>query len=261
LKTIGIIGSGNLAWHLAHGFVQANGVDVRWIVGRNNTTLNDLGRSTNIATFSEVPPIPVSLILICVQDHALQDILLELPLHSEIAYTAGAVAFSDLVIPQKKYGVLYPLQTFSKYRMVDLSCVPFLIESIDTSFEDELMDWAKLLSNNVVRINASEREHIHLAAVLANNFVNHLLFIAQQHLQSKLIDPTLLDVLVRETVEKAITFGALEGQSGPARRNDQQTINKHIDMLEPQQGKLYKLITDSIIDTYSSQKTNKNDHL
>jgi len=254
IKTIGIIGSGNVAWHLAHAFTKIKSVEISWIYSRNKKTLQEIGTAIYTPTFTQLPQQKVDLIIICASDDELQNIILELPINSKIAYTAGSIALEDLSISHKRVGVFYPLQTFSRQRTINIETVPFLIESFDKEFEIELIEIAKLLSNNVKRSNAKQRQHIHLAAVIANNFANHLLFVAQEYLQKKKIDPNILTPLIKETFEKAIELGTFEGQSGPARRNDQMTISKHLQQLNGNQREIYRSITKNILQTYTKQK-------
>jgi len=254
ITTIGIIGSGNVAWHLSHEFVKHDLVKLSWIYGRNTETLHELEKSVSVPTFTKYPQQSVDLILICASDDSLQELILSLPHSSKIAYTAGSVPLENLYIPQKKNGIFYPLQTFSKQRKIEFSEIPFLIESFDKEFEQELIELANLISFNVQTSTANQRQDIHLAAVIANNFVNHLLFIAQEYLQNKNIDSHILEPLICETFKKALDTGTFQGQSGPARRNDTQTIKKHIEKLEGNVQEIYRLITENILKTYHSTK-------
>lgn len=251
MVTIGIIGSGNVAWHLTLGFQSAAGISVSWILGRNKSALKELNQSTGIKTFTEFPAEKVDLIVICVNDDSIQAILNQLPSETKVVYTSGTVELDKLSFRQKNCGVFYPLQTFTRNKKVDLNEVPFLIESTNETFTQELETIAGLLSRNVQRMNSEQRKQLHIAAVFSNNFVNHLLFLAEEHLKDKNIDKSVLQPLIKETINKAFDLGTFHAQSGPARRNDNQTINAHKRELDGISKEIYTLITESILKTYS----------
>jgi predicted short-subunit dehydrogenase-like oxidoreductase (DUF2520 family) len=251
LITIGIIGSGNVAWHLALGFQSASGISVSWILGRNESTLKELNKVTGIRTVSKFTNETVDLIVICVNDDSVQTIINQLPQEAKVVYTSGTVSLDNLSFSQNNFGVFYPLQTFTKTKKIDLKDVPFLIESTNEIFTKELEKIAKLLSNDVRRINSEQRKHLHIAAVFSNNFVNHLFHLAQEHLKEKEIDKTILYPLIKETINKAIEVGPYDAQSGPARRNDIQTIDCQKQELNGLSKEIYTLITESILKTYS----------
>lgn len=251
MTTVGIIGSGNVAWHLAHGFLQSSDFEVAWIVGRNEKTLSELSSGTGIKTYSKYPDETVDLVLICVNDDSIQEVLNQLPSSCNIAYTSGTVSLDKLSFQQQNSGVFYPLQSFTKGRTVELKEVPFLIEASNEGFAKTLESIAEKLSNNVQRMNSDQRKQLHISAVFSNNFVNHLLLLAQEHLKDKNIDKAILNPLIGETIHKALDLGPFEAQSGPARRSDRQTIQTHLNELEGIQKDIYRLISESIEKTYS----------
>ncbi len=252
MVSVGIIGSGNVAWHIAHGFLQTSEVKIKWIYGRNEKTLAELSGSIHVPAFSRLPEEAVDLVLICVSDDSIQDVLNQLPASWKAAYTSGTVSLDKLELRQEHCGVFYPLQSFTRKRMVSLKEVPFLIEASNDSFAAELENMAGLLSNNVRRMDSEQRKQLHIAAVFSNNFVNHLFFLAQEHLKDKQIDQEILHPLISETVRKALEIGPFEAQSGPARRNDRHTIQSHLNELDGISREVYALITESILKTYST---------
>lgn len=251
LVSVGIIGSGNVAWHLAHGFIQTSGIAMKWVYGRNETTLSELSESLHIPCLTEFPIEPVDLVLICVSDDSIQDVLNQLPSYCKVAYTSGTVSLDKLEIRQEHCGVFYPLQSFTRNRSVDLKEVPFLIEATNAPFADELERIARLMSNNVQRMDSEQRKQLHIAAVFSNNFVNHLFYLAQEHLKDKQIDKNILYPLICETINKMMEIGPYDAQSGPARRNDKHTIESHLSELKGRSKEVYALMTESILKTYS----------
>jgi predicted short-subunit dehydrogenase-like oxidoreductase (DUF2520 family) len=146
------------------------------------------------------------------------------------------------------YGVFYPLQTFSKSREISFSDIPICIEANQSSTLLKLQQLAGTLSSSVHPINSEERKTLHLAAVFANNFVNHLYSIGSEILQENNLSFDLLKPLIRETAAKIETLHPLEAQTGPARRNDQGVINAQLKLLQdqPEFQKIYSFVTESI---------------
>lgn len=248
--TVGIIGTGNVAWHLIHGFQKTSEVQVSWIFGRKQSSLREYDGIQHLNTFDQIYTHPIDLILLCVNDDSVQEVLQQLPEQANVAYTSGTVSLEKLDFPQSNCGVFYPLQTFTKGKEVDLTQVPFLIESTNEEFSQQLEQLAVKLSPKVQRMNSEQRKQLHIAAVFTNNFINHLLHIAQSHLSNHQIDEHLLHPLLEETIKKALELGPYDAQSGPARRHDQQTIETHLSELNGINKEIYALISESIKKQY-----------
>jgi predicted short-subunit dehydrogenase-like oxidoreductase (DUF2520 family) len=147
----------------------------------------------------------------------------------------------------QRYGVMYPLQTFSKQCKLDFSEIPLFVEANTTSDEDFLYDMAEWLSNHVVCMTSEKRKHLHLAAVFACNFSNHMYSIAAKLLEKQNIDWNLLLPLIFESVDKLNDLPPNRAQTGPAVRGDRAIIEQHLGMLEDEKiRQLYALISDSI---------------
>jgi predicted short-subunit dehydrogenase-like oxidoreductase (DUF2520 family) len=153
-------------------------------------------------------------------------------------------------VPQVHGGVLYPLQTFSAGRTIDWPAVPLFVEAPDADAEAALLTLAHSLSQHVALLDSAQRLRLHLGAVFASNFTNHVLGIAHQLLAEAGLDFKLLAPLVRETVDKAL--GAQPGpfavQTGPAARHDAPTLAAHTAALvaHPAWQALYTQLTQSI---------------
>ena len=89
-------------------------------------------------------------------------------------------------------------------------------------------------------------------AVYVSNFVNVMLQIGEKLLSTKSLDISILEPLVKETINKAFKMGAENALTGPARRHDMETINKHIELLNDnvEEKKIYELLTDYILKKY-----------
>jgi len=248
IQHIGIIGSGNVAWHLAQHLKTVE-ISIDWIYSRNNETGKELSKAVNTEFELEIPTKEVDLILICVNDDAIQSILTKLPVGSKVAYTSGTKPLDELEF-NGDLGVFYPLQTFSREREIELKEVPFFIESTTSTFAQALFDLAWKISNNVQFASSDDRKQLHLAAVMVNNFSNHLVFLAKSYLDEKGLNWEYLKPLISETASKLANISPFEAQTGPARRGDELTIEKQEAMLEGTTKILYELLTKSIQSTY-----------
>lgn len=250
---ITIIGTGNVAWHLAPE-LERTGHVINEIYGRSEEKALQISKNLYNPTLTESLDFSLStssLFIIAVSDNAIKSIASEIVLPDEamVVHTSGSVTLSTLELTAlDRIGVFYPLQTFSKERKMKFSEVPILVESNDQSGEEELMAIASSISSNVTVANSEDRLGIHLAAVFANNFTNHMIDIASQLMDNSDLDLELLRPLIRETIEKALDQNPSEAQTGPAIREDTETMQKHLEQLgfNPRYQELYNLISESI---------------
>ena len=248
IKSISIVGSGNVAHHLGKALVGQ--VKIKSVYSPNFDHCSALANDLFCYAAESIEGLlPADLVLICAKDDQIPAIVQQLPEEQKIAYTSGAVAL-NLIGRTNDLGVLYPLQTFNKTQDLDLTKVPFFIEATEDVFAQDLYDLASLLSKKVVFANSEDRKHLHLAAVMVNNFNNHLVHLAQSFLKDKKMEWEYLIPLIQETVSKLESTEPFEAQTGPARRGDINTINAHLDMLEGPSKELYKTISNSILKTY-----------
>jgi predicted short-subunit dehydrogenase-like oxidoreductase (DUF2520 family) len=149
---------------------------------------------------------------------------------------------------QEAYGVLYPLQTLSKDQSISLDSTPFLVEGSSEEVKQTIVKLGESLSSEVHEVDSASRAVLHLAAVFANNFTNHMVHIAQEILDKQQLEKQLLNPILKETVRKILSLGAREAQTGPALRNDRETMEKHRDLLKahPEWEKLYTFISRDI---------------
>lgn len=250
-KKVSIIGYGNVGSHLVEAFYNI-GIQVTHVLVRNSSKYQS---QDNIFTskYSELPF--NQLVIICVPDDSVVDIIKQIDESCPIAYTSGSVKLESLHF-KGEVGVFYPLQSFTKGISVNMTEVPFFIESNSVSFGKSLFQLASLLSNNVKYANSDVRSKLHLAAVWVNNFTNHINYIAKDYLDNQELDFEDLKPLLKETIRKIESNSPFEVQTGPARRGDTKTIEKHLTMLNEKQKEIYQLLTESIQKTYS-----KNDKL
>ncbi len=246
---ITIIGTGNVATVFAK-LAFANDHNIVEIIGRNETEGLLLAKKVK-ATFSTIQNINAAtdLIIIAVTDDAISNIVPQLKsLNAIVVHTAGSVSINVLANKFENFGVLYPLQSLRK-DMVTIPEIPLLLEANTAETYDTLETFAKTLSKTVSPITETERLYLHTAAVIVNNFTNYLYSEAYQLCKAKKINFDLLIPLIKETANRVEHASPLEMQTGPAKRNDTTTINKHIKILEnhPHLQKTYLYITDKII--------------
>lgn len=172
---------------------------------------------------------------------------------SLVVHTSGSVSIHAL--PEKiRRGVFYPLQTFSKKQKVDFNHLPICIEAENKGDLEMLRNLANSLSKVVHEIASDKRMYLHLAAVFANNFTNHLYHIAEEICASQNLPFSLLRPLIFETANKIESVSPGEAQTGPARRDDKETIKKHLATLTTEKQKeIYTLLSHSIQEAYGEE--------
>ena len=163
-------------------------------------------------------------------------------------HTAGSVSIDVFKGFAQHYGILYPLQTFTKNRDLNFDKIPLLIEAGDQNTLDRMREFALRLSGIVLETDSDQRKQIHLAAVFACNFTNHMLAISEYLLQKNGLPYELLKPLINETFSKAVMMSPHAAQTGPAVRGNTAVLNKHLAMLEddPDLYELYRIVSRSI---------------
>lgn len=240
-----LVGAGNVASHLAPA-LHAAGHRITAVWSRNlpnAISLADQVQATATNQLNELPA-EADLFLVSVADDALPTVANALKRPGcVVAHTSGTQPLAALQGTSEHTGVFYPLQTFTKGRPLELANVPFLIEGPEL-----LTQLAMQLSNNVQHVNSEQRKHLHVAAVFACNFTNHLYAIADKLLANRNLSLDLLRPLIAETAAKAQHAAPATVQTGPAIRHDDAVLAKHLELLAdtPQWQELYHLLSHSI---------------
>ena len=246
MTTIVLLGFGNVSFHLINAFNKLNKNTVIQIYNRNNISLNsELNHIPFTTDLSKIKD--ADIYIIAIPDDSITSFSEILPLKNKlVVHTSGSVSM-DALSERNRKGVFYPLQTFSKNRDVDFNNIPICIEATEPRDLKLLMNLGKSLSEKVVEVNSEERSKLHLAAVFVNNFVNHLYAIGDDILSKNELSFDLLHPLIEETANKIKTLAPSKVQTGPARRGDQKTIEKHLHLLkEGPKSDLYQQLTASI---------------
>ncbi|MGB3849711.1 MAG: Rossmann-like and DUF2520 domain-containing protein [Tunicatimonas sp.] len=249
-----MIGAGNVAWHLAPALEDA-GLVVERVYSRrrrNAQQLADRLYGTDAQNHLNFSDSEAQLFIVAVTDDAIKEVVqkLQLPAGATLVHTSGSQPLRALrPAVTNRTGVLYPVQTFSRARRIDLRHVPLCLESEDPEVLLRLTKLARKISQHVALVNSEERQALHVAAVFANNFTNHLLRMAQTLAEAHHIDASLLHPLIEETVRKALEGDPAAAQTGPAARGDETTIRRHLRQLksfDPAYAKVYRLLTQHI---------------
>ncbi len=248
-----IIGSGNVAYQLHRGFLQAKGVALEQVAARRPEALEDFDARVPKAGLTK-PLAHADVYILAVSDQAVGPVSEMLPQEGGlVVHTSGALGLDALAGPRPK-GVFYPLQTFSRSRHVDFTGIPILLEATRKEDLNLLESLATSLGARPHQIDRQTRLAAHLAAVFANNFGNHMAWQAQELCRAHGLDPGLLLPLLGETFEKLREMPAREAQTGPARRRDRVTQEAHRALLGPGIPlELYNLISHSIEKTYENE--------
>lgn len=244
-----IIGAGNVATHLAKALQNVN-VQITQIWSYHYENALELANKLDTVAIHKLEEIDqnATICLIAIKDDAVAAIVNQLTTFKGIvAHTSGAI---DLQVFESlaNYGVFYPLQTFSKAKELSFADIPLCIEANNESTLHCLRELANDLSKNVVEVNSEQRKILHLAAVFACNFTNHLYALAEEVLQDHQLDFSILRPLINETAAKVQYALPKDVQTGPAIRNDEQTLQKHEQLLlqQPQLLEIYKILSNSI---------------
>lgn len=251
-----LVGTGNIATRLCLDGDRQR-LEVVHVAGRQAEKTQRIADAVGCgwATDLVFDDVEADVLLVCVPDEAIAEIASNLPKRPWlVVHTSASTPMDVLSNCSSQHGILYPLQTFTATRHVPLKSVPFLIEGNQPESLEKIRLLASCFSENIWETDARQRLYVHVSAVFANNFNNHLLRISEQLLQNVNMPLELLHPLMMETVEKAMTFSPKEAQTGPARRRDAQTQSKHLAALEhhPEWADLYTRFSKLIAKEYPS---------
>ncbi|MBX3164026.1 MAG: DUF2520 domain-containing protein [Bacteroidetes bacterium] len=245
-----IIGCGNVAWHLAkvlHGF----GHSLFIYNHKQNAALNDFKTRLNCKTQASLNKIigDADFYFVCVSDSFVFEVTKQLKIknpNAVLLHTSGSLDSVDFGDTVYGHGVFYPLQTFSKKDNLEWKEIPVIVETSDEISQQKTVALAKQISNTVLQLKYKERLQLHLAAVFANNFTNAL-YVAASDLSKT--DFKLLLPLIKQSVSKLETLTPLQAQTGPAKRNNEAVMKKHLALLakKSELKKIYKQLSKLIL--------------
>ena len=243
-----IIGTGNVSHHLCNAILNSKTLNLVQLFGRKKKLPKNFKQSISYCyDLKEIKK--ADFYIICVNDGAILKVSNKLSLDksSIVVHSSGSTNMDELS-KHKNYGVLYPLQTFSKRKKTNFRDIPIIIEGSSNSVLNKIKKLSTLLSKKVVVCSSEQRILIHISAVFTNNFSNFMNIIAEKILKSQNIDVDILNPLIKETANKLNYLSPSEAQTGPAIRNDEITIQKHLNLLkETKYFEVYNRLTEEII--------------
>lgn len=222
-----LVGNGNVAFHLKKAFSDAPEIDITHIESRNIT---------------DIPSADVTII--AVSDDAIASVSSQIT-NDFVVHTSGNTDMNTLNNLTRK-GVFYPLQSFSKHKDINFKSVPICLEAENENDLILLKELARILDAKSYQIDSHQRKYLHVAAVFANNFTNHMYKIASDICKKNDVPFEILYPLIEETASKIKTLSPAEAQTGPAKRNDSLTVENHLNLLHTVQQEIYIKITESI---------------
>lgn len=248
--SISVVGSGNVATHLAIAFYRS-GCRIHQVCSRSFDHAQNLAQKVSARPTDRLTALDedVDVCLICVNDDALYDLGLDMHMpDSLVLHTSGSTAASVLKRVSTRYGVLWSPQTFVRDIAMDYSRLPLCVEGCNDTVEEEIQDLAGMVSNYVYHLDGLQRQQAHLAAVMVSNFANAVNATAQKYMEAHGLDFEMLRPLAEQTLQKWDYGDLVAQQTGPARRNDQKTIDLQRRLLsdQPDLLKFYDMMTDII---------------
>lgn len=231
-----LIGAGNLATNLGKALLNA-GHDILQVYSRTMESAEALATLAGGAPVTDLAKVrdDADLYIVSVKDSVVGELLPQLCKGKEtktFLHTAGSLPMNVFEGMALHYGVLYPMQTFSKNREVNFSVIPCFIEANDKFAHEVIEDLAHDLSERVMELSSEDRKYLHLSAVFACNFVNHCYSISQEILQKHGIPFDVMLPLIDETAAKVHELSPKDAQTGPAVRFDENVIRKQASLLK-----------------------------
>lgn len=253
IKNVSFVGAGNVAYNLAPA-LAAGGVTIRHIISRNRTRAELLASRVNAKASDCIADIDqdTEAVFFTLPDDVIMSqaelLAANKSFKGMMIHTSGSTSLNELLRYSKWAGVFYPLQTFSKALRADFNNIPICVEGGNETITSALENLGRLISTDVRRITSVQRGTIHLGAVFACNFTNHLYAQAFEILRKSGVNPSILLPLIQETAARVQNGEPHQLQTGPALRGDQRILNKHLGMLagDESTAEIYRLLSEHI---------------
>jgi len=258
IMSLTIIGSGNVAWHLAHRLFLA-GFHIDQIYGRNANDKSYFADIPNTQFISDIKELNdcEPLYILCIDDDEIPNIISQWPFELDdsqiIAHTSGTTPAQILSPLSPRFGCIWPVQSLNRGKKLVTNQLPLIVSASDDQTAYTLLTIANRISDTVTLLDDTQKKQLHLAAVLTNNFSNHLFTLAAEYCDKNSLDFDLLKPIIKESIMKLDHAEPVNLQTGPARRNDKLTIENQLVLLEnePELYKIYCMMTDSILKRYA----------
>lgn len=250
--SIVLVGAGNLATNLAKALYR-KGFRIVQVYSRTLESAKTLADAVEAEYTTDLRDLSgdAKLYIVSLKDAVLSQLLPQMVAGKQNAlwvHTAGSIPMDIWKGLVERYGVFYPMQTFSKQREVDFSEIPVFVEGSTPENTNFLKDVAAALSHRVYEADSERRKSLHLAAVFACNFTNHMYALAAGLLEKYQLPFDVMLPLIDETARKVHKLSPKQAQTGPAVRYDENVINRHLQMLadNPRLQEIYKILSESI---------------
>ena len=251
--SICLIGTGKLAWHLAEKLQQKRDRQL-YIWGRNAEKAAKLAEEFGLVHLHATDEIPANCaVILCVSDHSIQQVAQEIQGKAALILHLSGTQSLELIRGRAPHtAVMWPNQSFTLNHAVDWKYVPLSLEASDETAKYWIDDLVNELGGPSAYLSGEQRRKLHLAAVAANNFVNHLMVLTEEWCSSNGLDFQFLMPMIEQSMQRLKVQSPALSQTGPASRNDWSTITTHLSMLQdnPQFKELYALMSKQIADRY-----------
>lgn len=255
-----LLGSGNVAYHLALALKSADHVELIQRYSRNGN--NNSYFDPTLPFTNKIDELKnADVYIIAINDDVISSFSKKLSsIDGLVVHTSGSIGM-DQLDQNLNRGVLYPVQTLTIDQITDFKKVPLVVEADSKKNLELLRTLANSLSDQVFELNSSEREKLHVSAVFANNFSNYMFTCADELCKEFKLPFDILKPLILETAKKIQHISPLKAQTGPARRNDHITIEKHLELLQGEKKEVYKLLSNAITKSYQPKESNNGKEL
>jgi len=253
--TINLIGAGNVAWHLSNALSNTD-YRIQQIYSRTEDKARKLANTFGYQTVSQLSTFDeAEVFIIAVDDSQIEQVSLDLPnsFDAVVVHTSGSISI-DVLQKHKNAAVFWMIESLTAKQKVNYAEIPIIVHYTSTYANNIVNELARTISSKVHILADVERRKMHLSAVIANNFTNHLFALMKRFANQNKLDFSLLQPIIDSTIQKAINGDPLQLQTGPAIRRDFKTIEAHLQLLNQDKilSKLYESLTQSI------QQTHKN---
>ena len=239
MKHITLIGAGNLATQLGQALVQA-GFKIDQVFSRTEKSACELAKKLGAEPLTCLNSLRDAADVYIFSVKGREEKL--------FLHTAGSMSIDCFKDSVQRYGVFYPMQTFSKTKNVSFENIPIFIEGNSEAVEEDIRTLAESIAKRVIPLSSEKRKYLHLAAVWACNFTNHCYSIASDILSEQGIPFDVMLPLIDEMTNKIHTMSPLQAQTGPAVRWDQNVIDKQMALMEshPSLQAIYERLSNDI---------------
>lgn len=244
-----MIGAGNVATNLVRA-LSATGIEVVQVYSHTFAHARELADTVNAGATDDLSALEAGadIYIISVKDDAIVNVVSSIPDNGALwVHTSGSIPMTVFEGRRQRYGVFYPMQSFSKQIATDFTEVPFFIEAVNDGVALEIEALAQRLSQRVFHATSEQRRRLHIAAVFACNFANHLWTLADDVLRDAELPFDVMLPLISTTVDKLKRLSPAESQTGPAMRRDHRVMQSHMDMLDKDKALIYKTLSDNIM--------------